>query len=120
MSEWKTEYSVYKAEHDAAIAVLFADREWMGDMRRLNPGLDVGLSLEKACRFWGSEEGWEHKKRKRAKEIRWRRTYENALTIRCNQVWLPRNYDAPQATTTGRQPNYMQRTFRVERAEVVS
>ena len=57
--------------------------------KTFHPGLNVLLSLEKAhTQFWGTDAGWEHTKRKRSKSKDWKRTYQNSLSQKVNQVWI--------------------------------
>lgn len=92
---WKTSYPIYKSEHDAAYARLSVDLPWLAEQERLNPGINAGLSLEKAARFWGREEGWRHKKRKRTVKLNWTTTYETALSMPGNKVYRPRTTESP-------------------------
>jgi hypothetical protein len=62
----------------------------MKDQIRLNPGVDVRLSIEKGYKnFWGTEAGWKHKKKNRSKDIDWRSTIINSISL--NKVYLPKN-----------------------------
>jgi uncharacterized protein YdaU (DUF1376 family) len=73
-----------------AYETLKKDQEWIGKMKILNPGIDILLTIEKAHRFWGSEAGWENRKRKKSKTYNWTLTYENSLSNSMNRVWLPK------------------------------
>lgn len=98
---WRTNFDIYKAEHDAAVEALLQDPQWIAERQEYHPRLDIRLSLQKAARdYWGTKAGWAKKTAARkTKEIDWRRTYNNALTMRCNQVWRsdrPDDDDDPQ------------------------
>jgi len=54
--------------------------------QRLNPNVNIKLSIEKGFRnFWGTEAGWQHKKKSRSKEIDWKRTIINSIAF--NKVY---------------------------------
>jgi len=85
---WKTDFSIYQAEEQAAYESLINDPVWIADRQKYHPNLDIKLSAEKAHKdYWSTEAAWSHKKKQRSKNCDWRRTYNNALTQRCNQVW---------------------------------
>ena len=101
---WKRSFLAYKVEHDAAYAMLRQDSAWVAKRQRFHPHLDILLSMEKAAtEYWGIEAGWKRKKRATEETIDWPATYINALTMRSNQVWLPREQQAvsnPQSLMT--------------------
>jgi hypothetical protein len=85
---WRKSFEAYSIEEKAALSALQQDGPWIAEKERLNPGLDVRLSLEKAhLEFWGIEAGWKHKKKSKAQEIDWRATYTKALSLPSNRVW---------------------------------
>jgi len=85
---WKEDFAVYSAELKRQWTEIMKDPEWMAEMKKYNPGLDIRLSLEKAMNlFWGTEAGWKHKKKKRAASIDLKATLSNALSMKQNQVW---------------------------------
>jgi hypothetical protein len=85
---WKDDFSIYQAEEQAAYESLINDPVWIADRQKYHPNLDIKLSAEKAhVDYWSTEAAWSHKKKQRSKNCDWRRTYNNALTQRCNQVW---------------------------------
>lgn len=105
-TSWKTDLNVYLAECKASLCDVLRDEKWIAQQERLNPGLDIRLSLEKALvNFWGTEAGWKHKKAKgrRSASINWPLTWANALSMTSNKVWLPR--DQRQGQPTGGRPN---------------
>lgn len=87
---WRQSYDAYSSEHNQALAALVADEAWMADMVRLNPGVDIRLTAEKASRYWCSEAGWKKCKSRRSKDLDWKRCYENALSNRMNRVYIPK------------------------------
>lgn len=81
----------YFLEEKSNYESLIKDSPWVEEQKIFHPGLNVLLSLEKAhIQFWGTDAGWEHTKRKRSKAKDWKRTYQNALSQKVNQVWIPR------------------------------
>ena len=60
----------------------------MDERKRFNPGVDIRLTLEKACKeFWATEAGWLHKKKGRSKTIDWKRIFEFAISQKQNRVY---------------------------------
>lgn len=89
--EWKKSFEAYTAEIQSQWSALSLNRDWLAERERYHPNLDIRKSLEKAMNdFWGTEAGWKHKKKKRAKEIDLMATLNNALTMRSNQVFKAR------------------------------
>lgn len=90
--KWKLNYGTYLIEANKAYDKIRSDIEWIKGRERYHPGLDISLSLEKAfVDYWGTEAGWNHKKKSKADSINWKTTYQNALTMKCNQVWKDKN-----------------------------
>jgi len=85
---WKTSFNIYTTELKNAHAELLADTGFITEQERLNPNLDVRLSIEKAVtNYWMTDEGWKNKKKSRVKAINWKSTLTNALSIGANKVW---------------------------------
>ena len=94
--DYESKKKMYLQEEKASYASLTLDTLWISEQQKYHPGLDILLSLEKAhVQFWGTDAGWEYTKRKRSKTKNWKRTYENALSQKINQVWLPRDQQQP-------------------------
>lgn len=86
---WRDDFPAYQTEARMAMERLKTDQEFIAEQQRFYPGIDIGLSLEKAyCNFWGITEGWEHKKKQKSRTINWSSTYKNALSLKSNQVAL--------------------------------
>mgnify|MGYP005879877337 CR=1 FL=1 len=84
---WRGDFTVYQAEAKSALEQLKTDQEFIAEQQRFYPGVDIGMSMEKAyCNFWGIPDGWEYKKRQRSRTINWKSTYRNALSLKSNQV----------------------------------
>lgn len=85
---WKNNLEIYLQEEFIAYAKLISDKNYILERQRYHPKLNILLSLEKAHKdFWGTEEGWKYKKKKKASNINWKSTFSNSLSMRFNQVW---------------------------------
>ncbi len=88
---WQDSFEIYRTEEMEAYQKLMADVSWLSKRQEFHPNLNLKKSIEKAhVDFWCGEVGWKHKKKSKSKNIDWRRTYENALTMRANQVYKTR------------------------------
>jgi hypothetical protein len=86
ISLWREDFSVYLAECKAGYKAFIEDIELMKLHQRLNPGINLKLSLEKGFRtFWGTEAGWKNKKVSKTKIIDWNKTIINSIGI--NKVY---------------------------------
>lgn len=89
--DWKTDFETYKKEAFEAGRDMVLDEVWIAERERYHPGLNIKLTLEKAWKdYWTTEAGWKNKKMKRTKTIDWKRTANNALSQKSNQVWKKR------------------------------
>lgn len=89
---WKNDFEAYKVSLRAAYKALINDKDFIAERERYHPGLNIKLSLEKACKdFWATEAGWKRKKRSKIENIDWKATLRNALDQKCNHVWLQKN-----------------------------
>ena len=85
---WRDSFDVYLQSCREAWCRWTQDKEWMAERERFNPGVDISLTLEKACKeYWATEAGWLHKKKGRGKTIDWKRIYEFAISQKQNRVW---------------------------------
>lgn len=86
-TDWKTSFSIYKEELTKAYKKLINDEDYINQRQGYHKNLDIPKSLEKACvDYWATEEGWAKKKKSKSKTIDWRSTFNNALSLTCNQV----------------------------------
>lgn len=84
---WRNSFDVYKEELKQAYISLINDVEYIKQRQGYHNNLDIPKSLEKACvDYWATEEGWAKKKKSKSKTIDWRSTFNNALSLTCNQV----------------------------------
>ena len=89
---WRDSFEIYQKQELEAYTELCNDQQWIQKRQRYHPRLDILLSLEKAhVDFWSTEAGWEHKKKSKSNNINWITTYQNALTMKSNQVWITEN-----------------------------
>lgn len=89
---WKDDFNLYLQELREAFKKYTSDKDLIAEREKYHPGVDIYLSIEKACKdFWATEAGWKNKKKARSKELDWKKTFENALTIKSNQVYKARN-----------------------------
>ncbi len=94
---WRTSFDIYKKSLRSEYKKLVKDVEFLQKMQRYHPGLDILLSLEKACvEYWSLEAGWKKKKASRSVEIDWVSTLSNALNLKSNQVYKEREYGNPK------------------------
>lgn len=85
---WRDSFDVYLQDCRDAWKRWTNDRDWMDERKRFNPGVDIRLTLEKACKeFWATEDGWLHKKKGRSKTINWKRIFEFAISQKQNRVY---------------------------------
>jgi len=86
-AKWRLDYDIYLQEAGKAYRNLKSDTKWIKSRERYHPSLDILLSIEKAfVDYWGTELGWERKKKGKSDSINWKSTLQNALTMKCNQV----------------------------------
>lgn len=93
---WRNDFTIYQNEAFKAMQRLKADQNFISEQARFYPGIDIGMSLEKSYyNFWGTIEGWEHKKKQKSNTINWTSTYKNTLSIKSNQVSVSVVHDQP-------------------------
>jgi hypothetical protein len=86
---WRNDYDLYKNDLRKSYQEIINDNEWIKTQERLNPGVDIKLTIEKACiNFWSTEAGWKHKKNSKAKSLDWKQTLTNSLTMQSNKVYI--------------------------------
>ena len=86
-SDWRNSFEVYKQDLKEAYKELINDEAYIKQRQSYHNNLDIPKSLEKACvDYWATEEGWAKKKKSKSKTIDWRSTFNNALSLQCNQV----------------------------------
>lgn len=95
-SNWRADFDTYLSECRTALESILQDEDFISRQQKFYPGIDVPLSIEKSFDdFWGTEEGWKHKKATHTMHIDWPKTFKNALSLRSNQVKKSEDYDRP-------------------------
>jgi hypothetical protein len=85
---WRDSFETYRQELRSAYMQAIEDKKWLAERQRYHPGLNILLTLEKACKdYWSKEAGWKKKKAAKTANIDWPRTFNNALAIDSNKVW---------------------------------
>ncbi len=88
VSSWRQDYATYLQELNEAYTTLINDTCFMNERQKYHPKLDIILSMEKALKdYWATETGWKKKKAGRVKELDWKKTFVNALTMDSNKVY---------------------------------
>ena len=84
---WRNDFGVYKDELLEWFRNIETDSEYLKKQERLNPNLDILLSIEKSIEnYWGLEVGWHNKKKnKDTVNIDWKSTI--AKNIDKNKVY---------------------------------
>lgn len=83
---WKKDFQIYLQECKAAYKSFMEDVELIKTQQRLNPGVNIKLTIEKGfMNYWGTEAGWNHKKKSRTKVIDWKATIINSIEF--NKVY---------------------------------
>ena len=90
---WRDNFETYKSDLRKVYQELINDSEFIQNQEKYHPGVEIALSLEKACvNFWATEAGWKHKKKSRSKEIDLKSTLINAIDM--NKVYKATKKDA--------------------------
>lgn len=104
---WKNDFEAYKVSLRAAYKALINDKDFIAERERYHPGLNIKLSLEKACKdFWATEAGWKRKKQSKIENIDWKATLRNALDQKSNHVWLKKG-EANEGGTEQKKVGYV-------------
>ncbi|HEY3389071.1 MAG TPA: hypothetical protein VGK38_05830, partial [Prolixibacteraceae bacterium] len=82
---WKSSYEVYKKECGEAFKILSKDEPLRAKIKMLYPDIDFDKSLMNAfLSHWGTEEGWEGKRKSKSDNINWKTTV--LKTIKYNAI----------------------------------
>jgi hypothetical protein len=88
---WKNNFIIYQSDLKENYFKII-DSEYLEERKKYHPGLDIKHSIDKAIKdFWNTEAGWKNKKASKSNEIDWKATFNNALSLKCNQVWEQKN-----------------------------
>ena len=89
VKSWRDDFEIYLEDLRNAYKAIVIDAVYMTERAKYHPGINIKLSLEKACKeFWATEAGWKHKRKSKSNELNWKSTFTKALDQKCNQVWL--------------------------------
>jgi hypothetical protein len=84
---WRESFEVYLSECRIAYEIYMNNKELLKKQQRLNPGVNINLTIEKGfTNYWSTEDGWKNKKKSRSKEIDWNRTITNSIN-KINKVY---------------------------------
>jgi hypothetical protein len=102
---WRENFEIYKSELRENYKKLIADSEFISEQEKFHPGVDIKLSLEKACtNFWATEAGWKNKKGKKTKNIDWKTTLVNAIDK--SKVYKPKSFNPTDTRTQPDMKNF--------------
>lgn len=103
--DWRTDFQIYLSELRTAYTALLVDSMWLEQQQRLNPGIDIPLTLEKACiNYWATEAGWKQKKKSlKSSTINWKQTLANAISQPMNKVYHERKAIAANGAHSARE-----------------
>jgi hypothetical protein len=83
---WQNDFGLYKDFVWDSFELIKEDTEYITKQERLNPNINILLSIEKGIEnFWATEAGWANKKKSKSKKIDWKQTF--AKTIDLNKVY---------------------------------
>lgn len=84
---WRDDFETYRHECSVAFGLLREDREFLAHLRYLYEDADIVKSIDLSfTTFWGTERGWENKKKTKTKTIDWKATISG--TIKHNLIKL--------------------------------
>lgn len=96
---WRENFEIYLLELNIAFESLLKDSAYIETQARLNPGIDVILSLEKAKEnYWATEDGWVNKKSKKTESINWKSTFANSINF--NNIKIKENNEIHRSNYT--------------------
>lgn len=105
---WRNDFDIFSSQIWTAFDQISRDTAWIADQERLNPTLDILLSIEKSIKnFWGTPDGWKNKKKTKTETPDWKQTF--AKTMQFNKVYKPKNSARPISGPTD--PRYQDTNF---------
>jgi len=85
---WRLNFENYISELNVAVNKMLIDKDWMAERQKLNPNVNIKLTIEKAYKeFWVTEAGWKNKKASKSKELDWKSTFTKAISQKFNRVY---------------------------------
>ena len=86
---WRDDFKIYLKECKEFYSELYNNKEFISTQERLNPKVNVKLTMEKSYNnFWGAEAGWKHKKKSKSTELDWKSTITNSISQPQNRVYF--------------------------------
>jgi len=93
---WRNDFEIYLSGLNETYNKLLVDQDYLKIQERLNPSIDIKLSIEKAyVNFWSTPAGWKHKKKSKSNELDWKSTLTKAIDM--NKVYKQREYLKPNS-----------------------
>ena len=85
---WKKDFNIYLSDCKSGYKLFMEDIELLKTQQRLNPGVNIKLTIEKAyTNYWSTEAGWKNKKDSRTKNIDWKSTIIKSISQPMNKVY---------------------------------
>ena len=79
---WRDNFDIYKENCKSGYKDFVENIELMKTQERLNPGVNLKLTIEKGyTNYWIKEVGWKKKKASKTKDIDWEATIINSITF---------------------------------------
>jgi hypothetical protein len=89
---WRTDKDLYLNTLREEYINIMADNEFIEKWEEYYPNINVKMSIKKACEtYWATDEGWNHKRRSKVKEINWKSTFGKSLSMSMNRIYKPKN-----------------------------
>lgn len=86
---WRNDFETYINQCKEAKDQLLKDESYINQQQVFNPNVNIRLSIEKSyVNFWGAKAGWDYKRKKKSKDIDWKSTFTNAISL--NKVYYER------------------------------
>lgn len=79
-TNWRDDFLVYLNDCRIGYESFMTNPELLKIQQKLNPGVNIKLTIEKGfTNYWSTEDGWINKKQSKSKEINWKRTIINSI-----------------------------------------
>lgn len=86
---WKTDFNVYLKDAQRGFNEALVDKKLKSDFEYFYANINIEKSLDKMwIEFWGTELGWEHKRKTKTQKIDWLRTIRTSLANPMNRLYL--------------------------------
>ena len=89
VAPWRESFDEYKKLVEEGAAALKADADFRAEVERLQPNVDYEKTIENCVsKYWGTETGWEKKRRSKTKTINMKLTLMNSFDM--NKIYKER------------------------------